>query len=349
MIWMMATMVCMIGIVSLGIDVGRIHLAKTEMRRSADASARAAANALPGGSNAVRTAARNLANNNTFSDTSVPLALANGDIIRGKWDTSTRTLNTNSNSPDAVRIIARRTKATNNPLEMTWASLFGYKTVDLTVIATAMYITPINVEHSAPGTSNPFLAGMPAGSVASLNNPHNSPDYTGVNGKVNAGPVAVSGLPLVPGTELTFDQIAGTVRHDPGLPYFNPDGQLNSIGGNTNGNENGISEVIAPINSLVGVFLTDESPTEYMRNRTAPERLNFSTPASRDFTQLEPKVQQIFWIGDSRTSGGQVQKFKIPPGATRLYLATWDFYEWNNNDGDRTVRITRPGRTVLVE
>ena len=42
-----------------------------------------------------------------------------------------------------------------------------------------------------------------------------------------------------------------------------------------------------------------------------------------------------------RASDGVPQKFRAPEGATRLYLATWDFYEWNNNAGERTVKIER--------
>jgi Flp pilus assembly protein TadG len=350
MIWGMVTMTVIVGISALAFDLARVQIVKTEMRRAADAAAHAAAREVNSVMSAVRAAARQYAGNNLLTDTAGGLTLENSEIIRGKWNAQTRTLDTSSMNPDAVRIIARRTAQKGNAVPLIWASLLkGQNTCDINVMATAVYITPVNVEHSAPGTANPFLAGMPKGSSASLNNPHNSPDYTGVKGKVESGPKPVAGLPIVPGTELTFDQISGTVRHDPNLPYFNPDGELTDIGHNSNGNENGITDVIAPINSLVGVFLTDEEPHKYMQGRVPPPRLDFSTPASRDFTKLEPKIQQIFFIGDSRTSKGEIQRFVVPEGATRLYLATWDFYEWNNNDGDRVVRVIRPGKTMLVE
>jgi hypothetical protein len=48
-------------------------------------------------------------------------------------------------------------------------------------------------------------------------------------------------------------------------------------------------------------------------------------------------------------SKGIKQNFVVPAGATRLYLASWDFYEWNNNAGYRNVRISRPGRLVTVK
>jgi hypothetical protein len=42
------------------------------------------------------------------------------------------------------------------------------------------------------------------------------------------------------------------------------------------------------------------------------------------------------------------QTFVAPSGATHLYLAQWDFYEWSNNVGNRTVQITIPASVQLV-
>src|SRR5262249_27176616 len=97
--------------------------------------------------------------------------------------------------------------------------------------------------------------------------------------------------------------------------------------------ENGISGFTAPLNSLVGVFLSDAQPS--------------SSPAPADFPYLpsdgtvSPAVQQVFFIGDgvTRTGSGAAQQFVVPAGATRLFLGTWDSYEWNNNFGSFGVGI----------
>jgi hypothetical protein len=185
---------------------------------------------------------------------------------------------------------------------------------------------------------------MPAGSAASLNNPHNSPDYAGTASNPRQSPLAVN-MTVTEGDKLTFDGIDGQVRHDPNLPFFDPDGQLNSIGSNTNGSENGIADTKAPINALVGLFLDDRQPNW----SSAPSKLDFSTAASRNFETLQPKVKQIFFIGDGKNSSGARQEFVVPPGATRLYLATWDFYEWNNNYGFRNIRVKRPEKIITVK
>ena len=57
----------------------------------------------------------------------------------------------------------------------------------------------------------------------------------------------------------------------------------------------------------------------------------------------------IFFIGDGKNSSGARQQFIAPKGATRLYLATWDFFEWNNNAGYRNIRVKRPSQIILVK
>jgi hypothetical protein len=101
----------------------------------------------------------------------------------------------------------------------------------------------------------------------------------------------------------------------------------------------------APINALVGVYLGDDQP-----NFSAPPRsLDFSTSLSRDFTTLQPELKQLFFIGDGLNSQGIKQQFIAPAGATRLFLATWDFFEWNNNAGYRNIRVNRPERIITVK
>src|SRR5690606_1452748 len=118
--------------------------------------------------------------------------------------------------------------------------------------AVARVVPAVEVEQEVWGTANPFLSGMPKGTVASLYNPHNSPDYAGDwwsnDPRIRKqSPQPVQGLPIVPGQVLTFDNVAGTTRHDPNLPFYEPDGQTGEngtkkdIGRNTRGSEHGIA------------------------------------------------------------------------------------------------------------
>ena len=93
---------------------------------------------------------------------------------------------------------------------------------------------------------------------------------------------------------------------------------------------NGISDVVAPINSLIGVFLGPNQPSL----GAAPSTLDFSS-IGLGFSSLSPQLQQTFFIGDglTGTASGNVQRFIVPSGATRLFLGTMDGGEWNNNSG----------------
>jgi hypothetical protein len=80
---------------------------------------------------------------------------------------------------------------------------------------------------------------------------------------------------------------------------------------------------------LVGVFLTDAPPSV----AATPDRLDFtSTAIGTNFTTLAPAIAQTFFIGDGRVgSGGAVQDFLVPAGATRLFLGFADAFEFGGD------------------
>jgi hypothetical protein len=93
-------------------------------------------------------------------------------------------------------------------------------------------------------------------------------------------------------------------------------------------------------NALVGVFLSDDSPT----GDPTPPQLDFT--GGLDFMRLEPEIGQIFFIGNGRTGDtkagdytGDSQAFIAPPGATRLYFGTADGEGWYNNSGSFTLSV----------
>jgi hypothetical protein len=111
----------------------------------------------------------------------------------------------------------------------------------------------------------------------------------------------------------------------------------------TSGTEHGISNIITPINSMVGVFL-DANPADDAADSnyaTAPSGLDFSTQTARDYTTLEPKLAQSFYAGSGLTSTGTQQTVVVPANATRLFLGTMDGHEWANNVGGFTATITQ--------
>jgi RHS repeat-associated protein len=174
-----------------------------------------------------------------------------------------------------------------------------------------------------PGMADPYLAGMPDGSTAD----------PGDTAPVDS-PFPVPGLTLTAGSALMFTVPAGQVTS---TGTNGPDGGnfLHHGGGGLNG----ISDVVAPVNSLVGVFLGPGQPG----GSPAPAPLDFSptgnVPGGLDYLTLSPQLKQVFFIGDGRTSKNQVQQVIVPAGATRLFLGAMKDTRWNSNSGSFAVDV----------
>lgn len=177
---------------------------------------------------------------------------------------------------------------------------------------------------SVPGTSGLWLAGMPNGTQGHRDDfaPAQSPAWA-------------SDLVLTAGAYIEVSNVSGSVNNAPTGPGFDPDGDLSRIIVRTIGAEHGKSDMVAPINSLIGVFLDASIPTA-----PVPSTLDFSTPVSRDYLELNPALQQPFYIGNGMTSGLVQQKIFVPIGATRFFLGTMDTRDNYNNWGSFTATVT---------
>lgn len=180
--------------------------------------------------------------------------------------------------------------------------------------------------ETVPGTSDPYLAGMPSGSTCC------GGDVAPAN-----SPVQVLSVPVTPGATMTF-AVTGSVDNAGGVPTLSPDG--GGVFGTPS--NNGISGATWPINALVGVFLDSSQPD----TTAAPAGLDFSSGGiGTSFATLSPALKQAFYIGDglTGTGSGSVQTFLVPAGATRLFLGTSDGFGWANNTGAFSVTATSTG------
>jgi Flp pilus assembly protein TadG len=379
-------------VVSLAVDYGRVQLAKTQLQTVADAAARYAAAGMNNeinGDNAAFDNAAAVCAENTVDGTAVTIQAS--DVETGVWNSGTFTPNTNIYQANAVRVRLYRTAGRGTGIPLTFGRLLGRANADVTAESIAMvsFSGTANdgagqgmFEYFIPATSNPWLSGMPAGSIASVNNPHNNPDYAGSefvdDGKKknwysgNSGntsgtgsgtnqsnwnqwgdysnkkgsPIKAGTITVTPGSTITFDGINGGANNFASTTLYGGDGNLGWNCSNSAGAENGIADVTAPINSVIGIFLNNSAPNT---QGLAPSALDFSTTASRDFDTLRPALRQPFFIGDGRRDSGEVQRFVVPAGATRLYVGTMDAYEWSNNTGGFYVRAHVNGTIVTVK
>jgi Flp pilus assembly protein TadG len=410
-------MVAMVGFCSLAVDLGRVQTAKTQLRSAVDAAARAAACCIPQGSSAAQAAAIAVAAQNQVDG--VALSLTNSNIQTGSWNPTTRTF-TNGGVPDnvttysAVKVTAGRTSANGNAIPLVFGVVIGLPTCDVnaTAVAALIYQSNSTTEYVS-GYGNPWLAGQPAGTLASepdtayadqdhpykqdIANPSKvlaaiqaagssgnytaptdaskvySTDYT--NNQPYGSPAGFV-LDVMPDSAIQVSvPLSGSnkVRNNGILTGATPNTYANgnvdttgtiwvlnsddeadpSLGEGattTDGTEHGLSNIIAPVNSLIGVFL-DKNGATYGPDSTqeasesspppTPSGLDFSTQAERDYTTIAPQLNQPFYIGNGQTSSGVTQTIIVPSNAYELFLGPMDGHEWNNNVGGFNTTINQ--------
>ncbi len=189
-------------------------------------------------------------------------------------------------------------------------------------LLTGMVMPGPAVSVNVPGTSDPWLAGMPNGSQ----------DNVGTSEPPDVAPFQspVLALSVTPGQVLNWFA-SGQVGH-PG-DIAGPDGTGDGNHVHLIGANNGISDIHAPVCSLVGLFVGG------VPGDPAPATLDFSAQASRDYNGICPALQQTFFLGDGLTSSGTVQSLVVSAGATQLFLGVMDGYGWSNNIGSFAVNL----------
>jgi hypothetical protein len=190
-----------------------------------------------------------------------------------------------------------------------------------------------------PGVANPWLSGMPAGTTASKCI-DSAPDTAPMQ-----SPAQFTAVNIYPGQFLTF-VASGSVSHDSSsaVPLSPPDGNPSLTLNHELGAQNGIGNITAPVDALIGVFLGSELPSL----SPAPASLNFSTTTSRDYARLSPQLKQPFFIGNGHTSAHRLQVVVAPPGAARLFLGVMDGCGWSSNRGSFTASVFDLAPTLSI-
>jgi Flp pilus assembly protein TadG len=126
-IYFMIALVALCAFSSLAVDLGRLQLAKTELRQAADAAARYGATGLTDGSWQQR--ASDAAAQNKVDGSS--LLLVASDVTRGNWNAKASPQFSPSRKPfNAVQVSAQRTTANGSPIKLMFASMIGMGSCD---------------------------------------------------------------------------------------------------------------------------------------------------------------------------------------------------------------------------
>ncbi len=129
-------MVCLLALVALAVDVGYLAHAHTELQRTADAIALAAAARLPSQTDATDFGLGTAQSNDPVAAT----ALDANDFEFGWWNRNDSTFTTpppSNRQANAVRVTVGRTEAGGNPLNLFFARVIGHASADITCRAIA--------------------------------------------------------------------------------------------------------------------------------------------------------------------------------------------------------------------
>ena len=155
---------------------------------------------------------------------------------------------------------------------------------------------------------------------------HASPPAPGGNGAGTLPPVV--SLPAGSARVVRFPSLTGTAFASCSNAVSNgPDGSCNALGTNV-ASVGGLAGLISAANMMVvGVFLGPDEPAD-----PAPARLDFRpTALGQSFADLSPGLEQAFFIGDGKTSGGALQRFHAPAGASRLFVGIADGFDFQGS------------------
>ncbi|MBM4253779.1 MAG: hypothetical protein FJ146_17570 [Deltaproteobacteria bacterium] len=186
-------------------------------------------------------------------------------------------------------------------------------------------------EYQIPASANLWLAGVAAGTRIIYRIPTgNFQTYTTVDQAPEQNPVLVASATkgcLIPGQALAFT-VSGQISHGSDAPT-DADGTKGEVVAHLNAGAYGKSDVRAPINSLLGVFLGADDPSPL----PAPAGLDFTGEDARNLSLLKPAIGQVFFIGTGKIASGEMRKVVVPTGTERLYFGIMDAFEWHNNTG----------------
>jgi len=144
LIWSVMVMGLLIAIVGWGLDWGLGALVAHQLQNAADAAALAGAQKVRTDQAAARDLAIDVAAANQVARDAVDLDRndlndAAGDIVLGRFDRDTQIFEPNAGSPNAVKVVARRTAGSNDgTLPLLFGPIYGVPTIEVEREAIAM-------------------------------------------------------------------------------------------------------------------------------------------------------------------------------------------------------------------
>lgn len=198
LVLMAISMVVMLGMLALAVDTGFMMYVRTDLQRTADACALAAARHLPDTSEA-KLLVRTVASENGWDTTAWGLDAISTTC--GCWDRDYASFTSpapENRSTNAIRVTLKRSRATGNPVILFFGSVLGRSEAEITASATALCDRSlcgpfVGIESiSVPGSPE-------TDSYDSTNGWYVSSESSDRGGLCSDGPIDISGSPIIRG------------------------------------------------------------------------------------------------------------------------------------------------------
>jgi Flp pilus assembly protein TadG len=334
-VYVAVLLVALCGLVSVGVDYGRVQVAKSELQAAADAAARAAGIGAGISQAQARSNAVSVAAANSCAGVSISLD-PNQDVEFGSWDNSTQTF-TPGVPGYALRVTARRIAARNNPVPLIFAKAVGKSGCDVIASSVITY-QPAGVggfvglnsiafhNNTFYGSYNPNTTTDPTQASAGSN------AVVGTNGDIEVHNNNTVKGQLLLGPSATIDYhgtltVTGGITNLPSpipaptLPAWNPQPNPNGI----------------PQNYTVNSNRTLPGGTYYFTTLTIDADLFFSGPAV------------IHVNGNIIIKKAEVRAYQTRPANLIIYQhgTNRTFGDPNGNDTEITAHIVAPGASAI--
>ncbi|MBN2217360.1 MAG: VWA domain-containing protein [Pirellulales bacterium] len=137
LIFFVAMLVVIVGMVAFAVDIGHIVLVRTQLQVAADAAAIGAAAKLGGSYDEIHDIAKNVAERHRVGDKNV--VLDQSDVEMGMWDASTRTFTPSDEGiGNAVRVTTYRDAAHGGEVPLCFGKIFNLFSYKMSASAVAM-------------------------------------------------------------------------------------------------------------------------------------------------------------------------------------------------------------------
>jgi hypothetical protein len=296
--YVIVALVAMLGFVSFAVDLGRVQMAKTELRRATDAAARAGADSLPNGSSAAVCAAIALAASNKVDG--APLVLQTTDVTVGMWVNGV--FSAGGRSPNAVQVSARR-----NPIPLLFAQLLGMQSCNVAAVSVARY-TPSQGGFGIVGIDSLTMKGTPeTDSYDSSKGPYGASNIGNYGNVASNGPIDLQGNPTVNG-----------------WAYYGSGGSINGVA-----HADGYQNLVKPLS-----YQSVSAPTSYDNSSIASSGYldkqnppNFTMHSNNSSVTLAPGT---YYFNNFTATGGTINV----SGPVTIYVAGTFNLTGNVDDGE---------------